>query len=514
MATRTITDEEIALIKAMLARDMKNNDIQFFFNRPDRPVNSGRITGIRNGTYGPSKSISAASNVDLDAFIAAHAGGAALAGVTTVALDLSAEDPLSDGTIASLFVEGDDGLWRLGLGETDVHECKTNFGLKHPGAWLRAIAALANNSGGYIFFGIPDKGAIDENGLDVGDVAVGMKTDEFAKMDPADVTKKVKSTFDPTPRVRTRLVEIGGANIGVIYVAQHESRPVIATKNEGNDVREGDIYFRYPGQSARIKYSDLRTLLDARDRDAREQILPMVERLLQLGPDRTLIADLVDGTLTDGKHAIRIDEKLVEKLTFVKEGEFSEIAGAPTLRLVGEVQASAGKEPGATKFGLVTRDALIDAFLDQSDPDEPEAYIRFAVEVGQDGWYPLHYFAKLAGMSRAELERFINSLSVTSKRKDKYVKRIQPRAAFDTPVGTPKAFLDRLLGGEKLAIIDAKEASAVAQALEGLPDDFEGDAKEILWLLKQCNHFLKGKSALSYARRANCRVDELLFASA
>ncbi|GAO77478.1 helix-turn-helix domain-containing protein [Sphingopyxis sp. C-1] len=513
MAKRTITDVEIALIKAMLSRDMKNNDIQFFFNRPDRPVNSGRITGIRNGTYGPSKSISAASNKDLDAFIAAYAGGAATAGATTVALDLSTGDPLADDMIASLFTEGNDGLWRLGLGETDLHECKTSFGLKHPGAWLRAVAALANNSGGYIFFGIPDKGTVDENGVDVGDVALGMKTDEFAKMDPADVTRKVKSVFDPTPRVRTRLVEIGGASIGVVYVAQHESRPVIATKNEGYDVREGDIYYRYPGQSARIKYSDLRTLLDARDRDAREQILPMVERLLQLGPERTLIADLVDGTLTDGKHAIRIDEKLVEKLTFVKEGEFSEVAGAPTLRLIGDVQASTDKDTGSTKFGLVTRDALIDAFLDQSDPDEPEAYIRFAVEVGQDGWYPLHYFAKLAGMSRAELEAFINSLNITSKRKENYIKRIQPGAAFDAPVGTPKAFLDRLLAGEKLAVIDAKEAGAVAQALEGLPDDFEAEPKEILWLLKQCNHFLKGKPAQSYARRANCRVDELLFSS-
>ena len=43
---RTITDEEIALIKAMLVRGMKNADIQFFFNRPGRHVNSGRITNI------------------------------------------------------------------------------------------------------------------------------------------------------------------------------------------------------------------------------------------------------------------------------------------------------------------------------------------------------------------------------------------------------------------------------------------------------------------------------------
>ena len=44
MPKRSITDEEIGLIKAMLARGMKNKEIQFYFNRQDRAVNSGRIT--------------------------------------------------------------------------------------------------------------------------------------------------------------------------------------------------------------------------------------------------------------------------------------------------------------------------------------------------------------------------------------------------------------------------------------------------------------------------------------
>lgn len=42
MSRRTITEMEIALIKAMISRGMKNKDIQFFFNRPERPVNTGR----------------------------------------------------------------------------------------------------------------------------------------------------------------------------------------------------------------------------------------------------------------------------------------------------------------------------------------------------------------------------------------------------------------------------------------------------------------------------------------
>ncbi|MBJ7527408.1 MAG: hypothetical protein JHD10_09255 [Sphingomonadaceae bacterium] len=53
MPRRSITDEEIGLIKAMLARGMANKAIKFYFNRQDRTVNSGRISWIKHRDYGP-----------------------------------------------------------------------------------------------------------------------------------------------------------------------------------------------------------------------------------------------------------------------------------------------------------------------------------------------------------------------------------------------------------------------------------------------------------------------------
>jgi hypothetical protein len=58
-------------------------------------------------------------------------------------------------------------------------------------------------------------------------------------------------------------------------------------------------------------------------------VAEMVERLLTRGPARTMIADLDEGTISGGTRTIRIDEDLVGKLTFIKEGEFDEKAGAP-----------------------------------------------------------------------------------------------------------------------------------------------------------------------------------------
>lgn len=141
MAKRSITDAEIALIKAMLGRNMKNSDIQLYFNRPDRKVNSGRITGIADGSYSNSKAIAPASTTELDAF---------LVNPSSAVNNLGQQyDPLGQSTIEANFGKGSDGIWRLLRGETDRCECKANFGFKHQDKWLRPIAALANNTAAF-----------------------------------------------------------------------------------------------------------------------------------------------------------------------------------------------------------------------------------------------------------------------------------------------------------------------------------------------------------------------------
>jgi hypothetical protein len=503
---RNIADDEIALIKAMLARGMKNKDIQFFFNRPDRSVNSGRITGIRKGAYGGSNKIPPAPDAVLDTFIAKHPPTSEASAVAVPPSD-AASDPLDPKAIRKLFKKTSDGTWRLAVGETDGHECKASFGMKHPQAWLRAIAALSNNSGGYIFFGVSDKGL----GGDQDHVVIGLTTDDFNKIDPAALTKTVKSVFDPTPRFRATTISIGGKAVGVIHVERHDSRPVIATKQEGDKISEGDIFFRYPGQSVRIKYSDLRALLDARDKEARAQILPMVERLLHLGPQRSLVADLEQGTLEDSKTAIHIDHALVEKLTFIKEGEFAEVKGAPTLRLIGDVQAIGAPSVTNNELGLLTRESLLSAFLNQTSPANPELYIRFAIEVGQGEWLPLHYFAQLAGMTRAELVDFITSTSGTASRKTTYIRRAQPNAAYRKAVGKPKAIMAEIIAGKLPTVSNWQDASHVGQAIGALPDDAEFNRDAILKLLSDCLPLVAGKGVVSFFRRGICRVDELLF---
>lgn len=511
MPKRSISDEEIALIKAMLDRGMKNKDIQFFFNRPERSVNSGRITGIRNGTYSNAKDIPAADAGIIEEFIGRHAfpGGAGAVIVPAAPVEI-AHGPLAPETLMRLFEDDGSGTWRLTPGETDQHECKSAFGFKHAHKWLKAIAALANNRGGYLFFGVNDKEAKGANGEDLSHAVSGMKDEEFKKADPADFTAKVKATFDPTPRIQTLIIGVGGESVGVMFVEQHPSRPVIAVRNEG-DIREGDIFFRYPGQSARIKYSDLRAILDDRDKSARTQILPMVERLLMLGPSHAMVADLEVGALTDGKHAIQIDEALLDKIAFIKEGEFDEKKGAPALRLLGEVKV-AGVGAAPVKKGVVTRSDLIGDFLSQSTPLDPAEYVRFALEASRGEWLPIRYFASKGGMKKRDLVAFINETKATAIRKKTFIDRVNNKdAARSATSGKPAALLKKLKEGADIeAVVTAKEASEMGRAIQGFQRDTKIELPVILAILSDCSKVAEGNAA-SVVRRAVCRVDEIFF---
>lgn len=138
---RSITDEEIGLIKALLARGERNVDIQFYFNRQDRPVNSGRISQIRNGTYGPK--IPSATDRELDAFLNDFKAGA----VGVAINEQDAKPPTIAETAVALFERHADGSWRLRDGETTRQECKETFNPKKITPIIKAIAALANNKG-------------------------------------------------------------------------------------------------------------------------------------------------------------------------------------------------------------------------------------------------------------------------------------------------------------------------------------------------------------------------------
>lgn len=518
---RSITDREIGLIKTMLDRRMKNKDIQFFFNRPDRAVNSGRMSQIRNGTYGPE--VRKASDAELDAFITAHKplGAVAAIGVPTVIASHSdtqgPKGPLDPDVILSQFVKQTDGTWRLTTGETDQHECKVNFGFRHCWDWIRAIGALANNRGGYIFFGVHDKDSAATPQNDKSYSIVGLNNDEFSKADPAEFTRLIRTYLDPTPTVRMVTLIVGDRTVGVMHIEQHPSRPVIVRSGDGKILKEGDIFFRYPGSCERIKYSDLRTILDARDQSSRLNILPLLEKLITLGPDRALIADLDKGVLDDGKRPIVIDPGLLNQINFIREGEFDEIIGAPTLKLVGEVTANGDAIAPKIVRSNITSDAVLRNFLLEEKVAHPLDYLAHSAHSARE-WQPVWYYVKRAGISTTNAIQHLESEKNASQpsHRDAAIARLNgKRSAYNVNNGRPRHLVKAFSEGKIEEPQDDSEAHKFALAVQGLQSG-QDNLNKLRTILFTCYERATSQSSVhrnlkSAVFRAACRLDELLW---
>jgi hypothetical protein len=506
MAKRSITDEEIGLIKAMLARGMANKAIQFYFNRQDRAVNSGRISGIKHRDYGPE--VPKASEEALSAFMENFAAPD-IAGPSIVVENAPAvpTDAMDEKLLRSFFAEGADGIWRCTVGETDEHECKEGFNLRGFGRHLKTIAGFANHRGGYLFFGVKDKPE--------GFAVCGLKDDRFTETDQNKFTQTIRAALEPTPRFRVSTLNFDGMTVGVIHIEAHSSKPVIAGKTEG-DLQEGFIYYRYPGETRAICYADLRTILDERDRQSRESILPMVQRLLELGPRDAMVANLADGQLEGGRRSILIDPQSLEQIKFIREGEFNEVEGAPTLRVIGDAQTVPAEmlAPVRTVREEVTVDAILRNFLNRNPVEQPLAY--FSQASHEQGWIlPIFYYLHLAGQGRKDA---ISSLKSSKHAKPKtgteITKLLQgKRSIFEKLGGKRLATLEKIRGGSIGCVPDLEAADEIAHALPGILGEDAPHFDRLHDLLLQCYavwEAMDGNATLlRRIRRAAARLDEL-----
>jgi len=511
----SITEYEISIIKAMLARGMRNKDIQFFFNRPERPVNSGRITGIKNGTYSSSKTINPATEQSLNKFLSETPNANNVEGILVPAKEtMTSTDPISESEIRKLFKKNDEGYWVLTRGETDSCEGKRNFGFKYPEPWLRAVAALANNVGGYVLFGVCDKGTKGPNDEDHSHYVYGMDDNLFLDADAADFSMRLKSFFEPTPRIEISSISMDNKVVGILYVHKHPSAPVIATKTGKSKIAEGDIFYRYPGQSSRVRYGDLRSILDDRDKKARLESLPLIEKLLEIGPNKSMVADLANGLLTDQKNKILIDDDTISKLKFIKEGTFVEKDGALTLKLIGEVQPTNYIRTEKI-FDNISKDDIFSCFLNQASVDNPAAFINALRDI-QTYWLPIFYYQHLANFSVKQAIDCLNEgIGGMRKTINHHTHRLKTRSGPKLNAYGSDEFRQSLKNNEEIDIeaLDVKDKRLLLRSLQELNKN-DVELEYALTILKQFYPTIfvaSSDNVKSEIRKAICSVDAIYY---
>lgn len=485
---RHMSDEEVGLIRAMLAKGMKNDQVHFYFNRADRLISSGRIAQIKNGSY--AKEVLAASEDELQAFLAKWDADHA------TIYPKGPQSPTDPEYIEALFEKRKTG-WHVRSGETDIVECKLNYAVS--GAILKAIAGLANNKGGHILFGVKDGASVVE----------GMSDDKFHTLDPSLLNQHLLSALDPVPSITKVALSIGGKSVGAMYVDKHPEGPVIALKNVGNDVREGAIYFRYVGETRQIKPGELRQIIKMREQKAVEEFSRRMSRVAA-GSEATI--DLDSGEVAGRSGKFVIDKDLLPSIQFIREGDFTEVKGAPALRVVGEVRPISPADQSKVRVirENITPNSIIENFLQDNPVQEPLQYLHAQAHYPRK-WMPIWHYVRQLSTSVDDLVEDLRSMtaSVPTSR-DAVVQRLRGTLiAKKLYTGSPAKILASLRSGKINAPKSVEEFGAFASAVQGLPNDFK-NAGELRPILLDCLKRDVANKHRPAIYRAASRIDEIL----
>ena len=200
------------------------------------------------------------------------------------------------------------------------------------GLWryIKDFAAFANNMGGYLIFGIQNQPHIP----------IGLTTNHFNDIDDEQITEICNEHFAPAIEWERYVYEWNGNIFGIIYIYESKYKPVIAIKDGGRsqEIKSGEIYYRYKGRTEKIRYAELKQTIDDRIERERKGWQDLFKRIAKIGPENAAILDTVEGKIEKGNKAILIDDELIPKLKFIKEGQFKEKIGVITLKLIGELQ--------------------------------------------------------------------------------------------------------------------------------------------------------------------------------
>ncbi len=213
-------------------------------------------------------------------------------------------------------------------------EFKEQFNFAGLAEYFRDFSAFANNVGGYIIFGVSNSPR-KLVGLNKSSI------NQFEKIDPEKISGDLLEIFSPDIQWEQQIFKIGNKKFGAFYVYESKQKPIIAKKDEGRNqlIKSGDVVFRYAGRTQRIEFAELSYIIEQRMKGTNDQWLALMGKIAKAGPANAAILDTERGVIEKSENQILVvDEELIKKIKFIKEGQFREDAGKTTLRLVGDVQ--------------------------------------------------------------------------------------------------------------------------------------------------------------------------------
>lgn len=211
-------------------------------------------------------------------------------------------------------------------------EYKETFSAGNFSKYAKTMASFSNRSGGYIIFGVKDNPR----------VLKGVNS-AFFSFEQEKFTECLNSMFSPEILWSAGMVEIGGKRVGYIFTAENPDKPVMALKNDSSEkINSGDVFYRYRARTEKIKYPEMRQIIDDNKRKEQERIIKLVEEIRNSNGANIGIVNYTNGRFTTPYGVdVEIDKKLVVKVLkqakYIKAGMFDEKDGAPVIKVTGNI---------------------------------------------------------------------------------------------------------------------------------------------------------------------------------
>ena len=392
----------------------------------------------------------------------------------------------------------------INIREGTSYEFKENFNWNDREKYAKIMASFANCDGGCIIFGVRDMGDI-----------VGIRNNNFEQIDVAHITEYLNSIFVPKIEWKKDICNINNKKIGILYVEESHDKPIVACAN-GNYVKECDIYYRYPGESRRIKQGELKLIIDEEKRKYGMKLLEEMKLIVEQGPKEFGLLDLEQIANIKDKPVYLINSGSNGKKVEVRKAGKTGVSNGIALNVV-NVDGPA-KIIKTTESSYITSEMIVHYFLDRKLPVNysPNGFLeRLPYETS--GLVPIYFYIKLANISKDDAVRIFNNSKSTTQGRKTVLKRLSVNEYnFSTLAKNDKLdnLLDNLINGSlKFSELQSSNIKAVQQSIRSCSKSF----LEQNWnMIKDIMRYLYDKYYMNQTfrqeiRQTICFIDTTLF---
>lgn len=403
--------------------------------------------------------------------------------------------------------------------ESITREFKESFNFSGLVKYSKTMAAFANHRGGCIIFGIKDRPQ-ELSGLSPSVL------DDFKYIKQERITGHLNDHFSPEIIWTIDTQKINGKHIGIIYVEESLVKPVICKNGYKNILKESDIYYRYRARTEVIKYAELKDIIEQYRKEEERKWMKLFNTVARIGVQDVGILDLSSGELSGvGNQTLLIDESLLSEVKFIKEGEFCEVSGTPTLKVIGEVsQFKAGitKQTTIEKMKSLQQGDIIKDFLNQKNITSPVEYIKSICN--SSTWHlPCYYYIDLADLDIFEACDVIRNIRPQKHIQKKLLEKLESSVSLHKELENPGSESYNTKYNLKQKLIQETDLSSMLttnkyhlfHAIMSLDaDEVKSHKKylcELLIMIYDEHYIKQNKTIPTNFRKAVCWIDEVLY---